>query len=147
MRLRIFLAVALLALAVQAQDILVVAPRDFQSALKKWRTHRERQGRKVAVQEPSKDIGAQVRGVHEASEDMLRFLLLVGDTDRVACTHHLAQIINPYERDPRIANDNAYADLDGDSLPELCVGRIPAETPTEAAAFLDRVIAYENNKS
>jgi hypothetical protein len=47
------------------------------------------------------------------------------------------------ERD--IASDNPYADLDGDGLPELAVGRIPAENADELKGILAKVIAYESS--
>ena len=41
----------------------------------------------------------------------------------------------------RIPNDNAYADLNGDGIPELAIGRLPVATPAEAAAVIDKIEA------
>ena len=40
--------------------------------------------------------------------------------------------------------DNTYADLDGDGIPDVAVGRIPAATVAEARAYLDKEKAYES---
>jgi hypothetical protein len=41
------------------------------------------------------------------------------------------------------ASDHWYADLTGDRLPELSLGRLPVNTPAEAAAVVDKIIQYE----
>ncbi len=41
------------------------------------------------------------------------------------------------------ASDSWFGDLDGDGAPELAVGRIPARTPEELAAVVDKLVAYE----
>lgn len=43
------------------------------------------------------------------------------------------------------ATDTSYADLDGDHVPELAIGRIPAVTPEELSAVVDKTIAYESS--
>jgi hypothetical protein len=128
-----------------AQDILVVTPKEFGPALADWRAHRVAQGHAIAVAEPGEDVAAVVKAQQEKSGGKLRFVLIVGDVKAVPCAYTMAQAINPYERDPRIATDNAYADLDEDHIPDLAVGRMPARTPDEAKALLAKVIAYETN--
>jgi hypothetical protein len=39
--------------------------------------------------------------------------------------------------------DNLYGDLDGDGLPEVAVGRIPAHSLTQARTFLEKLRAHE----
>lgn len=39
--------------------------------------------------------------------------------------------------------DSPYSDLDGDGLPDISLGRIPAKTPTQALYVLDKIIRYE----
>lgn len=41
--------------------------------------------------------------------------------------------------------DNAYGDLDGDRVPEVAVGRVPARTVAIARAYLDKVKDHEAN--
>lgn len=129
-----------------AQDLLVLAPEEFQPALTEWRVHREGQGHTVAVRPPQGDPVAQVRRVHAASGGTLKFVLLLGDVKRIACTYSPGESIRLWERDPRIANDNQLADLDGDGVPELAVGRLPADDLAEATVMLRKVVAYEKNR-
>jgi hypothetical protein len=128
-----------------AQDILVVAPDDLARSIDAWRKHRERQGHVVAVKAPAEDLPALVRAVHGGSGGALRFVLLLGDVTRVPCTYVPADTIRPWEKDPRVATDNHAADVDGDDVPDLAIGRIPADTPAEAEAMLGRMIAYETS--
>jgi hypothetical protein len=129
-----------------AQDLLVLAPEEFQPALKEWRVHRESQGHTVAVRRPKRDPVAQVKQVHEASGGALRFVLLLGDVKRIACTYSPGQSIKLWERDPRIASDNQLADLDGDGVPDLAVGRLPADDLAEATTMIRKVVAYEKSR-
>ncbi len=39
----------------------------------------------------------------------------------------------------RVASENRYADVNGDGRPEVAIGRLPARTPTEADALVDKV--------
>ncbi|MBW2534118.1 MAG: hypothetical protein JRI55_21700, partial [Deltaproteobacteria bacterium] len=41
--------------------------------------------------------------------------------------------------------DNPYGDLDGDGLPDVAVGRIPARTPRQATEYLERLEAHERS--
>lgn len=40
-------------------------------------------------------------------------------------------------------SDNRYVDFDGDRLPEMQIGRLPANSVAEAQAMVDKIIAYE----
>ncbi len=44
------------------------------------------------------------------------------------------------------ASDNALTDLDDDGLPDLAIGRFPAQTAAEARAMVAKTIAYEQNR-
>jgi len=142
---RAALSLLVVAAAAAAQDILVIAPGEFAPALDAWRHHREAQGLAVAVQPPADDLPAQVKKVHGESGGKLRFVLLLGDVKRVPCGYVPADTIREWEKDPKVATDNLLADLDGDALPDLAVGRIPADSAEEAAAMLAKVVAHEND--
>ncbi|MEM8736716.1 MAG: C25 family cysteine peptidase, partial [Planctomycetota bacterium] len=47
--------------------------------------------------------------------------------------------------DERIGTDNPYSDLDQDEIPDLAVGRIPADSAEQAKTYLAKVIRYERN--
>ncbi|MEM8885429.1 MAG: C25 family cysteine peptidase [Planctomycetota bacterium] len=130
------LVVLLLVAPAWAQDIAVVTPKEFVPALADWKTHRTNQGHAIIVLAPeTKEIPASVK-----------HLLIVGDQKQVPAAHLPSTIINNWEKDPRIFSDNFRADRDGDHLPDMAVGRIPADSPDEAKAMLAKVIAYENNR-
>ncbi|MHC4340753.1 MAG: C25 family cysteine peptidase [Planctomycetota bacterium] len=139
-------AALLLATTARAQDLIVVTPKAFRPALTKWRQHRTQQGHEIGVLDPRPDMKGLLKAAHAKSGGKLRFVLLVGDAHYVPPSFHKGEIIAPWERDPRIANDNAMADLDGDHLPDLAVGRVPADNPEEAATVLAKVLEYEGNQ-
>ncbi len=41
------------------------------------------------------------------------------------------------------ASDNRLADLDGDKVPDIAIGRLPAETPEELKRMISRIVSYE----
>ena len=138
-----WIALLLLTTSVAAQDILVITP--FNEALAPWLEHRTAQGHKVVVREPVANLRGLVREVHAKSEGKLRFVLLVGDYGRIPCAYKRGVVIAQYTRAANIAHDHYLADLDGDDLPDLAVGRLPAGNGHEAAAMLGKVIKYENS--
>jgi len=138
-------ALLLLAAAAPAQDVLVIAPEELARALPLWRRHREAQGHEIAVRPPRGDLPALVKQVHAQSGGRLKWVLLLGDVNKVPCAYVPAVAIREYEREKQIATDFPLADLDGDDLPDLAVGRLPADTPAEAKLLLGRVVAYEDS--
>lgn len=143
--LAVLFILALTASTTQAQDVLVLASKEFQPALKGWLQHRKAQGHEIAVRAPTDDIRALVREVHEESGQKLRFVLLLGDVQHVPCAYVPAVIIRQWDRATRIATDNPYADLDDDEMPDLAIGRLPADSVEEARSMLERVVAFEQN--
>ncbi|MFC1572076.1 C25 family cysteine peptidase [Candidatus Eisenbacteria bacterium] len=66
------------------------------------------------------------------------YFLLGGDTNRVPFRWTETPI------DPGIIpNDTYYADFDDDWVVEVNVGRIPARYPSEAIAYVDKILTYE----
>lgn len=132
--------------AAHAQDVLVLAPDEFAGAAADWVRYREGQGRKVAVRPPGADPGAVVRAVHRESGGTLRHVLLVGDVDRVPCAQRPVAATAKWEDAPYIATDAPFADVDGDDVPDLSIGRVPARSAEEARALLARSAAYEGER-
>ena len=56
-----------------------------------------------------------------------------------------AKVVARFGSEPTIASDNGYADLDGDALPDLAVGRLTADTPAELAGMVGKILAYERS--
>ena len=138
----------------QKLDTLVLCPIDFQPALTKWLAYRRQQGYQIRVESPAPvavGIKRQIQIV--AATHPLKHVLLVGDSadqyarfQQLVATDFVPAQVNVYfGSDQEIATDNTYADLDFDGLPELTIGRIPADSATQLTQFMDRVIAYETN--
>ncbi len=88
-----------------------------------------------------------------AGQAQPQYVLLVGDGHydfKGASRPDLPNLIPPYllHIDPYIgetAADNRYACVDGpdDFLPDMAIGRIPARTPAEVSAVVNKILAYE----
>ena len=86
--------------------------------------------------------------------DRPAYVLLVGDGHydfMAALRPDMPNLIPPYllHIDPFIgetAADNRYASVDGDAdfMPDMALGRIPARTPAEATALVNKILAYED---
>jgi hypothetical protein len=148
----------LLSADVPAADAVIVAPREFLPALQPLVEHRQQQGHRFAYV-PNTGSAAEIRaGIRRlAAGGGLKFVLIAGDAEPAARVNpqiaarcvpaNLEQaVVNvQYGSEPQIASDNAYADLDGDQLPDLAVGRIPADTPAELSRMVAKILAYERN--
>lgn len=78
----------------------------------------------------------------------VRFLLLTGDAAGPP-KQSIPMVVTPsgyystqFLSDRDVATDYDYA-ADGDGLPALHIGRLPADTPDELAAMIGRIIEYE----
>src|SRR5882757_6829959 len=64
----------------------------------------------------------------------------------VAPREFLPAVVNvKYGSEPQIASDNWYADLDDDQLPDVGIGRIPADSPAELTKIVAKILAYERS--
>ncbi len=60
--------------------------------------------------------------------------------------HYAEAVVNvKYGSTKEIATDNWYADLDGDRVPELAVGRLPCDTAAELGRLVEKILAYERS--
>ncbi|WP_425617119.1 C25 family cysteine peptidase [Anatilimnocola sp. NA78] len=139
-------------------DAVVVCPKSFVSALEPLLAHRHAQGHRF-VYIPNTFTAEQIRtGIREAAKKGgLKYVLLVGDAEpalstsdvvRQRCipTHYVEAKVNiKFGSEPEIATDNWYADLDDDHLPDVAVGRIPADTPQQLAGVVAKILAYERS--
>ncbi|HEY3391763.1 MAG TPA: C25 family cysteine peptidase [Lacipirellulaceae bacterium] len=147
----------LLTVSAPAPDTLVVCPRELRAGLAEWNGHRAAQGHRILVIEPAEgaaELQAKIRDA--ARTGALKHVLLIGDVPRagdrvgsagrVVPTNYVAAKINTRWRSPpTIASDGPYGDIDGDGLPDLAIGRIPADSADELAVVVRKVIHYEHN--
>jgi hypothetical protein len=136
-----------------APDTVVVCPDALRPALESWLALRSEQGHKclVIASASAEKIRRQIRAV--AVDGALRHILLVGDapTENEAAaspatvpTHYVpSQVIHLFRGERVIAGDNWYADLDDDRLPDVAIGRLPADSAAELATMVDKIVAYE----
>lgn len=155
-RILLFAAVALvplLGMGDEPVDTLVLCPTPFRQALQPWVEYREQQGHRLLVIPPAASSFAVQEQVRQAAKKYpLHNLVIIGDatsdTKQVAGTtvptdYKIAMGIVQFGGEPDIATDNSYADIDGDDVVDLTLGRIPVDTPQQLTEFIDKVIAYE----
>jgi hypothetical protein len=150
------LALMLLAADPEPADTVVVAPKGFLAALNPLIVHRHAQGHRfgyIPNTNSPEEIRASIR--ETAKNGKLAAVLLVGDAEpaavdnprvRARCVpvHRAeARVIVRFGSEPEIASDNWYADLDDDELPDLAIGRLPADSPQELSEMVGKIIRYE----
>ncbi len=150
------LALSLLTAATPA-DTVVVCPTKFRAAMKPWLELRESQGHECLIVSSDSADGIRRRIRAAAGRGNLRYIVLVGDapaknvsqaTATTVPTHYVdSQIIHRFGGEKSIAGDNWYADLDDDHLPDVAIGRLPADTPEQLSRMIKKIIAYENRAS
>lgn len=141
-----------------AADVVVVAPREFLPALGPLIEHRQKQGRRFAFLPNAgrpEEIRSAIRNVATGGE--LKFVMIVGDAEPVARVNPAvaarsvpaplvpATVNIKFGSEPQIASDNWYADLDDDQLPDVAIGRIPADSPAELTKIVAKILAYERS--
>ena len=140
----------------QPYDTLVVVAPDLAPALQRWVDYRTAQGHRLLVVNGQR-FAAQNRNFIKrivAMYPRIENLVLVGDAadwskppSAILPTNHVMAEVNfLFGSEAEIATDNTYADLNGDALPELNVGRIIASTAKELNRYVDRVIDYESGE-
>lgn len=139
-----------------ADDVLVVCPKPFRSAMKEWAQYREDQGYNVRWLDTAKTDKDLRKKIHNAVKPGTQTaVLLVGDADPAEVgskqsvpTHYIPAKVNiHWGPEKEIASDNYYADLDDDELPDLALGRWPVDRAEEIEAITHKVIHYETEST
>ena len=88
--------------------------------------------------ESAEEIRAAIKRVADANPSTLKFILLASDVGvlpnqqiAIPVFYHPSTALVKFGGDERIASDSTFGDLDGDNLPDVAVGRIPADSPQQ----------------
>lgn len=147
-------------------DYLVIAPKEFHDELKPLLDHRAGQGMSAALVSP-KDIYDEfprypvgpwpikeftTYASHNWKKGSPRYLLLVGDINVFENYEPGGQMIPTFivrlddeDEDEITASDAPFGDVDGDEVPDIAVGRIPADSEEEVAAAVKKIIEFETD--
>jgi hypothetical protein len=141
-----------------APVIVVVCPEELRSAMTPWRERREAQQNRiefVSNKGSAEEVRTRIREV--AAGGRPRAILLVGDAPQANLkgakalpqetpTFRLPAKVNiHWGGDPELASDNPYADFDGDQIPEVAIGRLPADSAAELSGMVRKILDYEDN--
>lgn len=143
-------------------DLLIISNREFMGALQPLKALRERQGLKVGmvdVQDVYDEFAFGARGPAGIKSFVMwtrahwhpapRFLLLVGDS-----TLDPRNFLGKNEPDfvptkflstslLETASDGWFGDANGDGVPEIAIGRLPARTRDEAQTMVSKIVGYD----
>ncbi len=151
-----WLLIALSALP-SGPDTVVVSPPGYMEALRPWVAHRAGQGHRFAFVSnlgSAQQIRSEIRRHGEAGN--LKYIVLIGDAEpqaqsnilvRARCipTHMAkAQVNVRWHSTPELPTDNWYADLDDDQIPDVAIGRLPADSPQQLSVLVGKILHYEN---
>jgi hypothetical protein len=152
-------------LSIPSQPInyLMIAPEKFQLALLPLINLRQGQGLATLIVSPQQiydsfntgtpsvdSIQKFIQSIDQKNPGKLEYLLLVGD--------YTYEIVNYQEFIGYVPSffistglygetisDYPFTDLNADLIPDLSVGRIPAITPEQVTAWVEKVILYERS--
>ncbi|HMO12875.1 MAG TPA: C25 family cysteine peptidase [Pirellulaceae bacterium] len=132
---------------------LVVLPSGFDAALQPWIELRRSQGFVIQVMRPKTTaygLTSEIRKRHKNSP--LANIVLIGDAlndsapELVVPTDYVPAVVNVrLGSEPEIATDNSFADLTGNGLPDVPIGRMSVKTADELAVLVKKIIDYETS--
>lgn len=140
-------------------DTIVVASRDLLPTLQPWFALRQAQGHTIGFLPNTlgkEELRDSLRD--SAKSGNLKYVLLVGDgavdnnddraaKARIVPVHYERAKVNVlWGSEPEIATDNYYADLDDDAVPDIAVGRLPADNPGDLSRMVAKILAYESSR-
>ena len=144
-------------------NYLVITSDDLKSAAQDYADYREARGLRplvVTVSEIYDHFGdgsqhpdairAFLQYAHEEWNGKPRYVLLLGGGTYdyrgiTGNTDNIVPALLMYTPSGRFASDGKYADFDGDGLPEIPIGRLPAINEAEVQALRAKVEAYETH--
>jgi hypothetical protein len=148
--------------AIETVDYVVVAANPLSASAERLKEYRESTGHKVTVglvadilgSETDRAAGAaRIRDWVKARYDKRDparpfFLVLLGDSTDDASVDGTSvpavDFVDPSTKS-KIITDNTYADMDGDDIPDLAVGRIAVSSDAEADVVLEKTKRFESS--
>jgi len=154
----------------EAYKYVIITPSSFASAAKPLADWKSEKGvpakvfttEEIDAQYTGKDLVEKIRNFLKDAYDKwgIEWVLLCGDVDEVPIRMVYSPVGEGY--DPYAPSDYYYADLTGnwdsngngkygevgdsvDWYPEVYVGRLPAQTPSELTTMVTKIINYEKN--
>ncbi len=134
-------------------DYLIVTADSLAASAEKFRAYRETGGHHVAIakvsdlagaEEPVAKITAYVKSTYAKRNPAKPFfVLLLGDASKVGVAEGEVPAGTYDDEGTPVTTDNVYADMDGDHLPDLAVGRVAVRTDAEAAVVFEKMRTYE----
>ena len=135
-------------------DTVVICPKSFQPTMNQWVEYRAKQGYSIAMIEPAETAEkTRAKIIALSKRNKLEHVVICGDTDVIGTTKRSentvpaffvdAKVNIQFGSEEQIATDAPYADLNGDRIPELSVGRITADSKYELNRILTKIKNYE----
>lgn len=146
------------AITVVAPNTLVVCPSEYHKTLEPWVAYRTAQGYRIEIVTPADSSEAlQATIAKHAQTGQLQYVLLIGDVPErilqskpiqegplMIATHYRAAKVNVrFGSTPQIATDAPYADVDGNGVSDLAIGRISVDSADELSTVIEKIIRYE----
>jgi Peptidase family C25 len=149
-----------------AADLVIVAHSDFRSSAETLAAARRAQGMKVSVVDVEDVYDEFSYGAHtpEAVKDFLawsnthwtrapKYALLFGDSSWDP-RNFMGQGYNDYVPTKQLdtaeletASDDWLADFNGDGIPEIALGRLPARTAADASTMVSKILNYDQERA
>jgi uncharacterized repeat protein (TIGR01451 family) len=143
-------------------DYIVITPGELMSSARELANYRQRKGLDTMVVDLEDIMDEFNYGISspEAIRDFLRYayynwkkapkyVVLAGDgtydyKDNLGAGDNLVPTLMTETPQMLSPSDNLFADVDGDHVPDIAIGRLPVLTAEELRGVISKIIAYEN---
>jgi hypothetical protein len=144
-------------------DYLIIAPEVFKEDSQTLADYRKNQGLKTMLVELEDIMDEFNDGIYspDAIRDLLsyayhnwtsvpRYVVLVGEgsfdyKNNQGHGDHIMPPIMIATPQGLFPSDNHFADVDGDHVPEMAIGRLPVVTPEELQSVINKIMVYESS--
>jgi hypothetical protein len=139
------------------RDVIVVCPAGLRPGLAPWLAYRTAQGYQPLVVSGAESAAQTRESIRNAARGRQpAAIVLVGDAvsgpharfdpELHVPTGQIRSIVSVrFGGGPTIASDAYLADFDDDGVPDVPIGRLPADDLADLAAMIDKTIRYEQD--